>query len=299
MSTKKVFWGLFFITFGLLIINAKYDFFDTSFGWILEYWPLIFIFWGLSVLTKDSKARPLVSFFFGIFMSVLIYAFIADLIFEDNIRELNYYSDYEFVEEFDESIKYADLYLEAAVTSLNVGRKTNKLVKASLAGNRSNYYFTTSNRDSSARVELDLRDAKFRIFRDYFDDNHLDVQLNKIPIWNIDIQAGAVKSILDLTDFKVEKLKIESGASSFKVKLGDNYPLTKVDVDMGAASLVFNIPKESGCRLEGDWGLLVKDLDDFYKFNSDYYETENYMQAENKIIIDFDGGVSSLKINRY
>jgi hypothetical protein len=45
--------------------------------------------------------------------------------------------------------------------------------------------------------------------------------------------------------------------------------------------------------------LIAKDLDEFIQKDSDYYITENYERAENKIIIDIEGGVAAFEVKRY
>jgi hypothetical protein len=45
--------------------------------------------------------------------------------------------------------------------------------------------------------------------------------------------------------------------------------------------------------------LVAKNFEGFEKFDSGYYETANYTEAQNKIEIEVSGGVSSISISKY
>ena len=45
--------------------------------------------------------------------------------------------------------------------------------------------------------------------------------------------------------------------------------------------------------------MISKDLDGFIKVRDGVYETRDYELSENKIIMDFEGGVSTFNVTRY
>ncbi len=44
-------------------------------------------------------------------------------------------------------------------------------------------------------------------------------------------------------------MKLDMGAASLDLKLGDKYPKTIVDIDAGASSIEIMIPDSSGCEI--------------------------------------------------
>lgn len=117
-----------------------------------------------------------------------------------------------------------------------------------------------------------------------------------------DLDFGAAKAHYDLSEFKTRNINIETGVTDVFLKLGEKYDETHVDIKMGAASLTIHMPKESGCKLTGDMVLFSKDIDGFNEMRRDEhktYTTENYNEADNKIYIRIDGGMSKLEIKRY
>ncbi|MBI4810564.1 MAG: cell wall-active antibiotics response protein [Ignavibacteriales bacterium] len=55
---RNLFWGIVFITFGVLFLLDNLGYADIS-EIIHDYWPLILIIWGFSILTRSkSRHRP-------------------------------------------------------------------------------------------------------------------------------------------------------------------------------------------------------------------------------------------------
>jgi hypothetical protein len=94
-------------------------------------------------------------------------------------------------------------------------------------------------------------------------------------------------------------MKLDMGAASLELKLGDKYPETMVDVDAGASSVEILVPDSSGCEIKADVSISSKDFKGFRKIHSNLYRTENFETAKNKIYISLDAGVSSIEVRRY
>ena len=302
-KSGQIFWGLVFLTVGSLFLLVKYDVINDDFGFIWDLWPIALILIGLQVITKDSIARPIVNAVFGVFMGVIAFGslyntfdFVTMNIDYDD--DDDYYSVEKFSEPYDRDIEYADLYLNAGVGSCIIKRSTRDLVRGVAKGTELYYYFNTDKSDDKAEVFFELNKKNFNLL-DGKIRNRLEIQLNKNPVWGLDLEIGAAKSWFDLSDYKVRKVKLQTGATNTRLKLGDKYDETEVDVEMGAASLEIQVPYTSGCKLIGEMVLMDKNFDGFIKKDSDYYITENFSEADKKIIIDLSGAVSSIKIRRY
>jgi hypothetical protein len=70
-------------------------------------------------------------------------------------------------------------------------------------------------------------------------------------------------------------------------------------VDAGASDINVFIPETSGCKILIDGALSSKHFTDFEKIDSEIYQTANFDEAENKIFINIDCGVSSISVDRY
>ncbi len=124
--------------------------------------------------------------------------------------------------------------------------------------------------------------------------NHWQLKLNNQIIYNLSIKTGAIDTDCNLSDFKVEKLYIESGVSNINLVI-PQYD-SKIIIDTGVSNIDIAIPKNVGASLSIDSGIAIKDLDDFIKRNGTYI-SHNYNESEFKTEIEIDCGVSNIDID--
>lgn len=299
MKTGQIFWGILFVTVGGLILLNRYDIVDVNWYFVWDLWPLLLILWGLMIMSKDTIAKPIITVVIAFFVGVIIYGTISNVV--DDSRYESYWDEdneiRKFSEEYDPSMKFAELNLSGGVGTFVITDRTSKLVRGYAKGDVEHLDFSSHANGDKVYINVELDKNDWHVFKGT-SKKLVEVELNRNPIWDIDLNLGAAKSNFDLSPFKVKNLEINTGATKTKIKLGEAYPDTKIKIQMGAASLDLLIPKESGCRLKGDMALMAKDFKGFGK-ESGYYITSNYEQAENKIDIHISGGVSSIEIDRY
>ena len=273
---------------------------DWSFVW--DLWPLILIFWGLAVILKNSKIKPVIGVLFGILIGIVIFGTIFNLLCCVTIDDYDYYDSEVkiFSKDYSDDIELANLEIGAGAGTFIIKRGTDKLVKGISKGSAVEYDFYTSESNQKAWINIELEKGHFDIFSKKIK-NRLELLLNEKPEWDLDIRLGAAKAIFDLSDFIIKDLSLKTGATKTEIKLGNKSKRTDVSVDMGAASLEILIPKSSGCRISGDMVLVAKDFDGFEKRrdNGTYFETDNFGTAENSIYININGAIASLEIKRY
>jgi len=124
--------------------------------------------------------------------------------------------------------------------------------------------------------------------------NHWQLKLNNQIIYNLSIKTGAINTDCNLSNFKIEKLYIESGASNINLVVPE-YD-SKIIIDTGVSNIDIAIPKNVGAMVNIDSGIAIKDLDDFIKRNGTYI-SHNYNESEFKTEIEIDCGVSNIDIN--
>lgn len=269
-------------------------------------WPVILVLWGVSILPVHSLIK--------LGLTVLILAgtvfFMVDQTVEwdDNkrIRIENrwdkwdksdkYPIDQSFDIPYDDSVKSAMLDLDIAAGAFIMEDTTGSLIDFNKRGTKAKYTYVVKRSDDRAVVKIERDEIKINTGKS----NHkIDLKLNKEPVWDFNLDAGAAAIDFDLSAFKVKKFDLDGGAAAFELKFGDLYPETHVTIDAGASAIELEIPENSGCDLRITAVLSEKSIDGFKKLDHGHYRTENFEDAENKIFIEVDAAVSSYSITRY
>lgn len=298
MKSGQLFWGFFLLTLGALFLLTKYDVVNTSFDFIYNVWPLIFVFWGALVIFKNTLVRPIISATFGVFLALLLFGLIYNgfCCWDSSDYDGNYTEFYS--EEYSSKINKAELEINSGAGSFIISGITDKLVEGKSKGNLAEYDFQTWKDDNKESISFNLHKRGFNFFGGKFK-NYLNVALNENPVWDIRLNYGASKANLDLTKFKINNLDLHSGATSTYVKLGDKSELTNVLVEMGAANITLEVPQSIGCEIQTDMSLSTKNIHGFESKGKGHYVTENFSDSGKRIIIDVKAGVSSLTVRRY
>lgn len=328
MKYSNIFWGVILITIGALFFLKNLDIIWFSWRAIFRLWPLLLVLWGISILPIKNLIKLLLSFA-AVLITILVIYFspqtfryhgwdIWDLWGDNDRIELKWgdkdkeetaeegsseaketesgWATQDFTEPFDEAIEQAVLRFDAAVGEFNISGATDDLMEFSKKGNLGPYKIISKSYDNKKVIAIDLEKKSFRgtNFR-----NISSIKLNENPIWDMEVDVGAADIDLDLSNFKMNQIEIDGGASSLKLRLGDRYEKTILNIDAGASSIKIYVPETSGCIIDFDTFLMSRKMEGFEKTESGNYKTANYNDAENKIIVNLDAAVSSFKIYRY
>ena len=207
-------------------------------------------------------------------------------------------NSYEYAME--DFIQKANFNLEGGAGSFTLKGNTDKLFQAdtrsSVLGFLSN---TTINKlANTATVNLKMEDGNVKLNKGEIS-NKAQIELNDKPIWNIDLGLGAGKGDFDLSNYKVELLKVSTGVADMNIRLGDKLERTDVKIEAGVASIDLEIPKSVGCEINLDGALNLTSFDDLEKINDKLYRSPGFEKSTKKININFEGGLSKVKIRRY
>ncbi len=296
----QLFWGFLFLTIGVLFLLDKNNIFVLVPNEIWSYWPLLIIFWGIAILTKGTVLKPILSVLAGAFVGLFLYGSIFGLHHNYDTEEVvdHEFTTSAFYEDFREPTETATLSLRTGIGKISIGGITDKLIEGTSSGFFNNFNFKTRYRDNSARVVLrHSHDDLDLLGEDQY--RNLDLSLSTIPLWDVDIKVGAADVKLDLSEYKVSKFNLETGATNTELKFGDIEEIVKANIEIGAAKLKILIPKKTGCMIKGDMVLVIKNFDGFDQIDKKRYQTYNFDESENKIYINLDGGISTLSIKRY
>jgi hypothetical protein len=307
MKPKLVFWGLFLVTLGTLILISNFSIINLDLSGLWKLWPAALILWGISFIINKDFIKVVFAGVIAIVLALTIFGasqsflniFDKDIDFEFADGDNYQYADTTtYIESFDKSIKNTDLIIDAGAGSFNIIEPTTDLISVMALGIKDNYIFNRTDSENSTSIELKMKKTKIKLQKGSFK-NKMEMSLNPLPIWNMNFDIGAAAIDFDLTPYKVSSMKLDMGAASLELKLGDKYPATMVEIDAGASSIEILVPDSSGCEIKSDMTISSKHFRGFKKINSDLYRTENFDSAKNKIYIRMDAGVSSVEVKKY
>ena len=307
MKTSSIFWGTLFIVLGILVLINNFSPINFYWGDIWQFWPVVLVLLGISILIKYQTGKIVVVAAAAIVLALTIFAtFKFTISFVENDFEIlfgltndNYeYSITEYHEAFDSSITKAIFNLDGGAGSFNISSTTDEIIYVKTIGVENNFDFITSKYDSVCKIKLNMKKTRFHFGKGKYK-NKVDISLNEKLYWDLNFDIGAAAIKLDLSKYKIEYVDVNMGAALLEVKLGALAERTKFYVDAGASKIDISVPKEIGCQIKIDDILSANDIKGFKYIKSGLYRTEGFDEAEKKIFIDINTGVSSVKIVRY
>lgn len=197
-------------------------------------------------------------------------------------------------------IQKASFNLEGGAGSFSLNGNTAKLFEAStkstMVGFRSNTAVNKLN--NTATVTLKMEDGNVKIKNGEIS-NQAKIQLNEKPIWTVDLGIGAGKGDFDFSNYKVEKLKVSTGVADMDIRMGDKLPMSVVEIEAGVASITLEVPESVGCEMRMDGALNAKNMEGLTKISNGLYRTSNFDSSAKKVVVHYEGGLTSINLKRY
>jgi hypothetical protein len=309
MKTKHIFWGLLFVSIGILILLKNIGLLYIDLANIWRFWPVVIILWGITYFTKNQIVKGFIAGISGIILAVTLFAFFnSSYNFICNAFSLNG-NDFNFTinentdtssysEPYNTKIKNCEFYLKGGAGSFAITDSTDYLMYAETQGIRNNYEIGRRDEDNNASITMTMKKTHF-VFNDEHQKNKTVISLNTIPVWDMNFDVGAAAIDFDFSPFKTDNIDIKMGAASLKVKLGNKLDTEKIHIKAGVSSVDILVPESSGCEIDCNTALSSKDFDDFNKISSNLYKTDNFDSAKKKIYIEINTGISSIHVSRY
>lgn len=121
--------------------------------------------------------------------------------------------------------------------------------------------------------------------------------LNSGVAYNLlDVNAGASESELDLTNLRIAKLKVSTGASSTTLNMPANAGFTEAEIGAGAASVTVRVPAGVAAHIRFRGGAATLTVDPRFPNRGGDYESPDYTTAANKLDLRIDAGAGSIDI---
>ncbi|MES2277056.1 MAG: DUF5668 domain-containing protein [Bacteroidota bacterium] len=325
MRHDKIVPGAILITLGVIFLLRSFGVIHIHWINILHLWPIFLLIGGINLIFAHNKSPLASALKIGVVLLGLGILLFGNFNNRYNFWPRNYYySDNNndsddnddnnndgdkvdvvkiggtstFSEPYHAEAQIAQLNINGGGTVYRLSDTTNQLFQAYTKEIAGSYEFTRHSEDSVYVLNFNMKKTNHMRW-DKNKENSATFKLNSAPIWDMDISTGATKLDFDLTKFKVRNFKINGGAASFDIKLGQPLDMTTVDISTGVSEVNISVPKDAACKINTDSGLSSNHFDGFSKTDDNTYETPGYSNAKKKIYIKLEGGLSGFRVNRY
>lgn len=330
MKGNKIIKGLTFLLIGTILLANTLEILDWS-VWsnLLKLWPLLIVSLGLSLLFRGKSLSfmgPLIIFLgiiVGVGASYVGINFEGEIVREVKTLSREIVIEVEKVPETETAVEteitpeietapetetevtlemkeYLEIEKASIGLNLDVGKLTLGESTPLLYECVSQYRFKEFEpfeKFSHAEKEADILIYHSPVTKKVISNNtknNWQLKLNNKIIYDISVKTGAIDIDCNLSDFKVEKLYIESGASNINLVLPQYNSI--IIIDTGVSNINIAIPKNVGATVNIDSGIAIKNLDDFIKRNVTYI-SQNYNESEFKTEIEIDCGISYIDVD--
>ena len=334
-NSRGIYWGALLIILGAVWLLRSLDLLHIDWSYILPYWPVLLILAGV-ILLVGRKERGRSGGIVGLLITLAVFGGIInktdhaldndnwnfgwndhdnrDRDNDNNDQDENDQDDQGDKEDQDEEkpvngnykyemedfIQKASFNLEGGAGSFTLKGSTDELFEAKTHTSLVGFTSSTSvnKADNSAAINLKMGEGNVSIKNGKIR-NEAKIKLNEKPVWKIDLGIGAGKGDFDFSNYKVESLKVSTGVADMDIRLGNKLTYSNVKIESGVASVTIEIPSSVGCEIRIDGALNAKTLEGLDKVSSNLYRSSGFEKAEKKIVIDFQGGLTSVNIKRY
>lgn len=329
MRNDKLIPGTILVIIGTLFLLDNLGYIDFSWGAFFHLWPIILIIAGVNLVFAHSRSGIATVVKIAVLvagMGFLIYSglghrgdryrwnhgFSRRFDFNEDDSDMSMGRDSivkiegngHYKESFKPGTQVARLNVSGGGTSYVLKDATNELFEADTKEYHNHYILKASSDSTTETLDFNMNGNNGRHHGITFNwggskTNKAYLKLNPNPEWEISVQTGATKLNFDLTSFKIRKLKLEGGAASFDIKMGQPLTETNVDIETGVSKVIINVPQNVACHITTQTGLSSKSFNGFQNMGDNHYETPDFDKAINKMYIKLSGGVSDFKVKRY
>lgn len=217
MKTHHLFWGILFVSIGLLWLLDRFMWINVEWDYLWKLWPVVIILWGVSLMIGNHVIRSIVTgitaflLAFAIFTSVK-YGFVQvghGVEWSINNENNNYkYGVSDYSEPYNNSYSKASLHFSAGAGSFICNETTNELFSARAEGKKDNYSLTKTEAVDKVDLNFDMGKGHINFFHFNRTRNRVDFKLNTEPLWNLDFDLGAASVDFDLSPYKLKKSRL-------------------------------------------------------------------------------------------
>lgn len=297
---NKIATGIWLVFTGAVILLHNTNIIHFNFYAILKFWPLAIVSVGISLLLQNRPHGVLISTVCNILIcSFLVYKGTTSnhTTYTNDAGGIGIEAKSQHVAlNYDASVEQVKLHLTggAANFKLVAPEDSSKLIAAwtdsPSVGLRLDESGTTERAVVFEAKHNDSRSKK----------NTVEFYLHPAPLWNMELNVGAVNFKADFSTYRFQALAINAGASNIKLTFGaPALASTKIEVNTGASNVGLRIPEGVAYRVTGKNVMSSTRYEGAEKVSKGVYETKNYHTATLKYDIELNGAANSSSINTY
>ena len=296
MNRKSIFWGIIIILLGLILLVNNFQILPWR-VWVelLRFWPIILIAIGVDLIFRKSSLS-----FLQILSPLLIIAAIGGAIYLSQTGQV--YKEKSEVFKFHQSLSPD---LEQANVEINFGAGILKLRGGSIylfdgdfitpSWLRPKMRYKATDREGFLELSEEGKRDRFEFGR-WGEEHSWILRLNNKTPLTLKIKTGASSNYLDLSSLKVTYLELKTGVSKNEIRFG-SLTSTRAKISAGASQITIFIPRSIGAKIEADTALTSTNLNELgFRKQGDVYFSNNYSTAENRLELEVEVGVSSIRV---
>jgi len=262
MRRSSLFWGAILIVIGFVLVLSNLGLLGNINIWELV-WPAFLILLGLWFLLGTVYRKPVESEHIEIPLS-----------------------------EFQKG--YVNVKHGAGRLRIYPGSSSYNLVEGDFGGGLE---YDTQSTGDTLKVRLRMPSQFFPVFWAPGFSIDWSIRLAQDIPMSLIVDSGANDAQIDLKELNVQEFKLKSGVSSAKVYLPANAGYTKVQIDSGVSSVDLNIPEGVAAKIRSHGGLSSLNINkNRFPKTGNYYQSPEYVEAENKVDIELQMGVGSVSV---
>jgi hypothetical protein len=129
----------------------------------------------------------------------------------------------------------------------------------------------------------------------------VDLVLNNQVSWAVTLNTGASQQTIDLRSLTLTSLRINGGASSAEIDLPQPSGAVPVQINGGAMSLRMVAPTAAAIQMTSNGGFnsMTCDGQSVSGFGRQQWQSPNFMGSMNRFDVQFSGGASSVRLERW
>ncbi|TAN57792.1 PspC domain-containing protein [Patescibacteria group bacterium] len=289
--------GFFRLTIGIILLFFGIGLLAQNFGiavnfdfWqIFQFWPVLIILAGLSLLSRGSAFGRLIS---GLIILVVLILILISFFWQFDSREIK---QYDFQVGKDSAVTLSNVHIKTGAANLNVSGGSNDLVSGNLKSNITS--LETENEVRNGKSDTIIETANGARFFGGRLTNDLNINLSNETPLALTVDSGASKMDIDLSTIAAEDVSINTGASSLDLIVGSKAASANYSISAGASTIRITLPKEIGAKVSSASALTSKNFTDFRQINQSSYESDNFSSTDHKVYFNIEAGVSSIDIN--
>jgi hypothetical protein len=294
MNQRKIVPGIIFIGLGALFLlrNLGYIHWITL-GSLWRFWPLILIVIGINTIFRQHTLVAIITWI-TLFAVLIGYGLsapqpaswhqVSQTITEDG-RPITI----ETVPQIEE----ASFNLNAGAMRLTLNGTDDALMEAfGFPGTYQHQFSRTSDNRAAVRLSSTsmFTPGRQESFRG-------TIGLNRDILWDVEIEMGAVSSMLDFSEIPLRELDIKVGAGDLTLILVEQEQDANIQISAGASNIVIHVPRNISAQIKTSNVLTQTTMDDRYwnrEGNTSY--SVGYDPRQPTLNIEVEMGVGRLEI---